>query len=207
VLASSAIPALFSPVQIDGRWYIDGGVRLNVPLKPAIALGASRLVVVATHPSTYPAQPEAPAPTERPDVVDAAVDVLGAVLADRMVEDLHTLEKVNRLVAPDRERGDQLRIPFVFVGPQTRHQLGALAAEVCEERSRGVGGALRDPDLWALEHLIGPRERGAGDILSYLSFDRSFIDAAIELGIEHATAVTEEPDPWGHGAAARPARP
>jgi NTE family protein len=61
VLASSAIPALFPPVDVDGHSYIDGGVRLNVPLKPAIALGATQLVVVATHPATYP-QPTAGMP-------------------------------------------------------------------------------------------------------------------------------------------------
>jgi NTE family protein len=204
VLASSAIPALFGPVAIDGRWYIDGGVRLNVPLKPAIALGASRLAVVATHPSTYPVERKPPPATQQPDVVDGIVDVLNAVLADRMVEDLHTLEKVNQLVAPERTRSGQLSIPYVFVGPETRRQLGDLAAAAYNERARGLGGVLREPDFWVLDHLIGPREQGAGDILSYIFFDQGFLGAAIELGVEHATAVTEGPDPWTRGAPARP---
>ncbi len=38
VLASSAIPVLFRPVEVDGAYYTDGGVRLNVPIAPAVAL-------------------------------------------------------------------------------------------------------------------------------------------------------------------------
>ena len=57
VLASAAIPVLFPPVPVEGtdgrrRWYVDGGVRLNAPLKPALALGADAVVVVATSPAT-----------------------------------------------------------------------------------------------------------------------------------------------------------
>ena len=201
VLASSAIPVLFEPVRIGDRWYVDGGVRLNVPLKPAIALGATRLVVVATHPSTYPIEGEAAPATREPDAVDGIVAILDSVLADRMVEDLHTLEKINLLVAPGRMRANHRMIPHVFVGPATRHQLGELAGTVYRERFRGLN-ALREPDLWALDHLIGPREQRAGDLLSYLFFDQSFIEAAIALGIEHARRVIAEPDPWTSGTAA-----
>ncbi len=41
MLASSAIPVLFRPVEIDGAYYVDGGVRLNAPLAPAVALAAN----------------------------------------------------------------------------------------------------------------------------------------------------------------------
>src|ERR1700722_20028441 len=47
VMASAAIPVAFRPVLIEGPasqsgWYIDGGVKLNAPIKPALALGADR---------------------------------------------------------------------------------------------------------------------------------------------------------------------
>ena len=45
VLASSAIPVAFPPVQLGQEWHLDGGVRLNAPIKPALELGAGRLVV------------------------------------------------------------------------------------------------------------------------------------------------------------------
>ena len=61
VLASSAVPAIFPPVEIDGERYIDGGVVNNVPIRRAIEGGATRIVVLLCSPPVYtPASPQAP---------------------------------------------------------------------------------------------------------------------------------------------------
>jgi NTE family protein len=46
LLASSAIPALFPPVEIDGEHFYDGGLVNSVPLARAVELGASRVFVL-----------------------------------------------------------------------------------------------------------------------------------------------------------------
>jgi NTE family protein len=46
LLASAAIPGVFSPVDHDGRRLYDGGVVANVPLRQAVAMGARSLVVL-----------------------------------------------------------------------------------------------------------------------------------------------------------------
>ena len=48
VLASTAIPGIFPPVQIDGRLLVDGGVANNTPISTAIKLGATRIIVLPT---------------------------------------------------------------------------------------------------------------------------------------------------------------
>jgi NTE family protein len=48
LLASTALPGVYPPVLIDGRLYIDGGVSNNVPIAPAIALGATTIYVLDT---------------------------------------------------------------------------------------------------------------------------------------------------------------
>ncbi len=48
ITASAAIPAVFPPVRIDGRDYIDGGVVNNTPLSHALALGADVIWVLPT---------------------------------------------------------------------------------------------------------------------------------------------------------------
>jgi NTE family protein len=46
LLASSAIPGIFPPVNIGGRVLVDGGVLANLPVFQAIELGATRVFVL-----------------------------------------------------------------------------------------------------------------------------------------------------------------
>ena len=48
VLASCAIPAAFPPVRIGEHYLMDGAVASNTPIRAAMQLGASRLVVLPT---------------------------------------------------------------------------------------------------------------------------------------------------------------
>jgi NTE family protein len=48
LLASTALPGVYPPVVIDGHQYIDGGVANNVPVAPALAMGASTVYVLDT---------------------------------------------------------------------------------------------------------------------------------------------------------------
>jgi NTE family protein len=50
LLASSAMPAMFPPVRIDGRRYVDGAVVSDVPVGRAVALGARTIYVVEVGP-------------------------------------------------------------------------------------------------------------------------------------------------------------
>lgn len=46
LLASSAIPLLFGTVEIDGREYVDGGLRDNVPIQPLYRIGCDVIIVL-----------------------------------------------------------------------------------------------------------------------------------------------------------------
>ena len=48
VLASAAIPAVFPPIELEGRYLADGGLANNTPISVAIALGADRVIVLPT---------------------------------------------------------------------------------------------------------------------------------------------------------------
>ncbi len=61
VLASSAVPAIFPPVEIDEERFIDGSVVNNVPIRRAIDGGATRIVVLLCAPPVFtPASPRRP---------------------------------------------------------------------------------------------------------------------------------------------------
>ena len=46
LLASTSMPGVFPPVEIDGRLYTDGGVANNVPIGPAVTMGAKTIYVM-----------------------------------------------------------------------------------------------------------------------------------------------------------------
>ena len=48
IMASAAIPGVFSPVRWDGRELIDGGVSNNTPISHAIELGAETIYILPT---------------------------------------------------------------------------------------------------------------------------------------------------------------
>ena len=55
VLASCSIPGVFKPVQMGDEFYVDGGVRENVPVEMAVAnLGVTRPYVITCNPSGTP---------------------------------------------------------------------------------------------------------------------------------------------------------
>ncbi len=110
VQASASIPVVFSATRIDepadaAAWYGDGGTRLNAPIKPALKLGAKRVVVIGLNSSALPSQPE----SAQPDVFDGTAQVVQALLADPLAQDVATLASVNRDVV-DRD-GNRLPEP------------------------------------------------------------------------------------------------
>lgn len=202
VRASAAIPALFEAVEVTeppaaAGWYGDGGTRLNAPLRPALALGAKRVIVIALNSSRTPPSVVA----GRPDVIDGVAQLLQAVLADQLAEDVATLAHVNERLAA--AGADAERIPYILIAPEDRFAIGRLATRVYERRYTGVPGLLRSPDLALIGRIIeGSRNPIHGELLSYLFFAREFIDELIELGrsdAERWLAAQHDDGPWQHG--------
>ena len=58
VMASCAIPAVCRPVEINGRFYYDGGVSDSIPVQKAMDDGCDKLVVILTKPHDFVKEPE-----------------------------------------------------------------------------------------------------------------------------------------------------
>ena len=183
VRASSAIPALFPAVRLDDGWHFDGGTRLNAPIKPALAFGAKRVIVIGLH-SIAPGVVS----DERPDLAAGAALVLDALLADPLVEDLQTLTTINRLAGPERA------IPYIFVAPPERDTIGQIARDVFRRHYSGLHHVARSPQLAFLGRLIdADADPLHGELLSYLFFAPEFARALIERGRTDARAWLDEP--------------
>jgi NTE family protein len=192
VRASAAIPLVFPAVAVDGadgkRWYFDGGTRLNAPIKPALALGAERVIVIALN-SLAP--PRELSTDPRPDALDGATQLIQAVLVDPLVNDVHTLATVNELLADDTDakvrahekRTGRLRVPYMLIAPEDPFEIGRVAREVYLRRYKSPLGLVRSTDLSGLGHLLNAgKDTSHGELLSYLLFDDEFIQRLIELG-------------------------
>jgi NTE family protein len=117
VRASSAIPAVEVTDGPAAGWYFDGRTRLNPPIKPALSLGAERVIVVGLN-SIAPATDQIAGPA-RLDGFAGAAHVIDALLADPLVEDMQTLTTINELVGRRRTAHDR-RVPYVSIAPPGR---------------------------------------------------------------------------------------
>lgn len=94
ILASCAIPAVYPAVLLDNNYLIDGAIASNTPVMAAVALGASRLIVLPTGYACAMAAPPASA-------IGNALHALNMLIAHQLVQDLELLaDKVTVLTVP-----------------------------------------------------------------------------------------------------------
>lgn len=58
VMATCALPVFCRPVEVNGRFYYDGGVSDSIPLQHALDHGCEKLVVILSKPRTFFKEPE-----------------------------------------------------------------------------------------------------------------------------------------------------
>jgi NTE family protein len=197
VIGSAAIPMLFPPSWIGepqeaAAWYVDGSTRLHTPLRPALDLGADRLVVVGT---TSLRRRERGADDRRAvDLGDTAVALLHAMVEDSLRRDVHRLLRINGWLAEpgaDAETVALLRgvagrppyreVPCIVIAPDDPWEIGDLARAVFDDRYGGWR-ALRDPDIEVMHRLLGGDSPLQGEILSFVLFDEVFHAELVALG-------------------------
>ena len=216
ILASSAIPALFPAVRVTepeqaAGWYFDGGPRLNTPIKPALWLGAERVIVIALN-SVAPSR--TPPPEHQPDFYVGAAHLLHAALGDPLAQDIRTLANRNALIAARaRRRGwtfwrrpSPLRarqqpggldepvqpVPYIFIAPEDPSAIGEIARRVYRKHYRRPWNAGAR-DLWLLGKILdGGADAMHGELLSYVFFAGEFAEELIQLGQADAQRWIDE---------------
>lgn len=58
IMASSALPVFCKPVEINDRYYFDGGVSDSIPVRRAFEQGCDKVVVILSKPRDFYKQPE-----------------------------------------------------------------------------------------------------------------------------------------------------
>jgi NTE family protein len=218
VRASAAIPVLFPAVEVTSPraargHYIDGGTRLNSPIKPALNLGADKVIVVGLEPfaaarSAASQNSNGHTPHRRPGashnapgIADVAANMLDGLLVDQVAYDLRRLAAINTFFAEDAATGTSRAardyrvarghkpyrpISYALVAPRRRGDIGRLADAVFERRYGGPRG-LRDLDYAVISRALGGRSRSRGELLSFLLFDKQFVSELVVMGCRDAT--------------------
>ncbi len=187
VRASAAIPVAFPGVEVEkGEWYFDGGTRLNTPIKPALALGAERVIVLGLNSVRAP-----PPGTRRPDLFDGSTQLVQGLLVDPVVRDVEALATINELLLDGGEKSARGRglVPYIFIAPEEPNAIGRIACEVYRRHYGRLGALLRrrERDLALLGRFVGASKSSTrGELFSYLFFAGDFAAELIKLGREDA---------------------
>jgi NTE family protein len=207
VRASAAIPFLFPAVRIGESYYLDGGLRVNTPLSPALRLGADRALVVALkcEPSVEKVSAKAEEAITQPAFVLGKM--LNVLILDQLEHELRRVETINTLLGAAAEtagtqcrdaiteairtrRGLEYRqVETVVIRPS--RDIGEIAAGAYHRAPRVSRSKGLLPRVLARAALRGVPEDEA-DLFSYLYFDSSFTEPLIELGRADARRQHDE---------------
>ncbi len=169
ILASASIPGLFPAVKIEGALYVDGGLLINTPLKPALRAGATDLHVVYLDPLVRNSD------LGSSNTFDAMVRSYSIMTAQRLRTDIATARRINRAleIIDSLQRGE--RIPAESGSLQA---IGVLD-DVVEREATGKQRKLITLHQYRPATDLG----GASDLLN---FDIGNIDSLIAQGYHDA---------------------
>jgi len=185
LMASAAMPVIFSPVRIGDEFFGDGAMRQATPLSAAIHLGADRLLAI----SVRDEKGESPRDREwdvSPSLGQIAGYMLDTLFMDGLYADLERITRINHLLEhlPQQSAvsGGRLlrRIDCLVIVPS--EDIREIALKHAHQLPRSVRILLRG---------MGAMNRGGRQLISYLLFESGFTRDLIRLGYRDGKAQEE----------------
>ncbi|HLR24293.1 MAG TPA: patatin-like phospholipase family protein [Fodinibius sp.] len=116
ILASSAIPVQFDPVEFYGQMLVDGGIRNITPISEVLPYNPDEIVIIPTEPIG-----ERKDDAEVNDILQIAKRTVNIMLEEIFNEDIKRFVKVNQLVQQAEQQGVTLKkangLPYRYIEP------------------------------------------------------------------------------------------
>lgn len=185
VMASSCLPILFPPVQINGESYVDGGVFNNTPLKDALVLGATRAIIVALKPKDSDVyRSEIVDEESYESVFNVSTRLVELILDKIMYEDLKNARRTNAIISVIRQMEAQVpsevleRLKeaiayhkFDRIKRETRTKREVELVDIAPSGRLDPPGTLGFDDAASIRRLIEMGERDAEEQMPDVSED------------------------------------
>ncbi len=185
LMASSAIPFIFSAIKLNREYFGDGSMRQIAPLSPAVHLGADRLLVVGIR-KREEIEFSREALHTYPPLAQVAGHVLSSIFLDSLYTDLERLERINKTISliPDRklEQGGVMLKPVDVLTISPSQSLDEIALKHLHLLPRGLRFILRG---------VGASHGHGATLISYLLFEKAFCRELIALGYRDAMKVRD----------------
>jgi NTE family protein len=188
ILASTAIPGVFPPVEINHTKYVDGGLLLNTPLASALDALRAR----APHDEGYvlhviyldPDLKDVPL-GQGTNTLDTMNRVTALAFASQVNRDIKQAKHINQSL--ELLRSVEARLPETSTA-------GTLAGSALEEVQRPFRAFVKDEHRPITIHRYHPCSM-LGGIFGLLAFESDYVGALIEQGFQDA--VTHDCDKSG----------
>lgn len=212
-MASAAIPIFFPAIRINGLYYVDGGMRLNTPLSPAIQLGAQKILIIGLHNVEERRSAKEIENADMPPTLGELIGkMLNSIFLDRADYDLEQLDRINAILQWGKARygeGFLDEINKVASKVKNRRNIEKRSLKeikaLCISPSRDVRKlffeCINEPHSY--KQNFGAFERlflkildvdliQGQDFLSYLMFLPNYLSRLLDLGFEDAKARADE---------------
>ena len=186
LMASSAIPFIFSAIRLGNDYYGDGSMRQIAPISPAVHMGADKVLVIGVT-NRRDGQPDNNHEPVYPSLAQIGGHILNSIFIDSLETDIERVRRVNKTIdlIPTHqliEHDVKLRsVDVMVISPSEDLQI--ISTKHYKELPLTIRFFLRG---------IGAMNGNGSSIMSYLMFEKYYCRELINLGHKDAMARKDE---------------